>query len=122
MYFTNNQLKNAASYIHAVEVGWTDGIDKYKSSLDDVLSFSTREEYLQWVTAWKEQYVDITKEIRHAKKSRKLSSPTYYIDAPKDALWYREQARTMLFIRQQGKSKSWQTRNERRAKEQATKA
>jgi hypothetical protein len=116
-----NKIGNALNHVEhypTVESVHTDLV----AATESVLTFTTRDEYLAWVASWKDQYRELTKAIRQAKNSRKLSSPTYDPSARDNARLWGWHARTLLHIRQQGKSKSWQMRNERRAKEQAAKA
>lgn len=80
-YLTEEQIKNY--------IGIDSGINTYKLPLDSTylkpkldmaMTFTNRESYLNWVLNWKQQYKELTAEIRQQKKNRRIECPlTEYI-------------------------------------------
>lgn len=69
--------------------------------------FSSKEEYLKWVSAYKIQIKLLEPYIRSLKKMRKMSKPEYHPSASAYASAYGECAKFLYECRVENKQRSW---------------
>lgn len=130
MTITNEQLKVIGRYYSIllqynwnIPSEWTYLYEKheeaYRKAMDEILTFTTRDEYLAWSADWKAQYQELSQNIRLLKNSRKLKSPTFRPDAAWQAELAGWNATVMLWIRACSKGRSKQLRDARVAAEKA---
>lgn len=85
---------------------------KYSEALTAELTFTTREEYLAWVTAWKKEYAQISKDSRQWKARRKMTHPEFEgLGVALRGVWTcRDRAVALLHLRLMGKQRAAELR------------
>lgn len=102
-----------ASRHHGLPV-WAPIQKRHDETKPLIFTFTTREEYLAWVDAWKARYNEIAKASRHWKPRRKLSHPdSGGWNAVKNVLNLRAEANAMLVIRKLAKEIAWEMQQSR---------
>jgi hypothetical protein len=112
MSITNEQIDAISKYRHyeqrlAPREEWNESTRKFvleqeQKALDvmsTILTFTTKDEYLEWVKQWKAQYTALSKEIRTHKNNRKTTQPNFDYQASSKARVGGWRATTLLYIR-----------------------
>lgn len=74
--------------------------------MESIIDLSSRENYLAWKSKIKQEYKDLSIQIRKEKSKRKMNSDSYCSSAQGNCFYLRGQARSMCFIRLKGKELS----------------
>jgi hypothetical protein len=89
--------------------------EKFDAAQKIIFRWAHREQYLQWVGEWKDCYKEHSAESHKLKDRRSIYHPEHDYQAATKVQHLRRIAQALLWIREEGKQRSWNQKQLARA-------